>query len=172
VFESDNDVSAYLATACGLRTIGFQVYDYCLMSTHAHLIVRWNRFDLRSVQHVIDRLSVHFYDRGANARRNPRRLRSDEYTWWNPIESDSYLLTCTRYLHLNPVRASIVSHPEHYFWSSYRARIGLEPCSWLDTDPCFLDLGATDDVRERRYREFVERGVPNLQLAVLDSLIS
>lgn len=35
------------------------------------------------------------------------------------VDSDSYLLTCYRYIELNPVRAGIVSRPKDYPYSSY-----------------------------------------------------
>ena len=35
-------------------------------------------------------------------------------------QSTNYVLACYRYIELNPVRASVVAHPRHYPWSSYR----------------------------------------------------
>lgn len=35
------------------------------------------------------------------------------------IEDDGQLLTTSRYIHLNPVRANVVEKPENYKWSSY-----------------------------------------------------
>jgi len=35
------------------------------------------------------------------------------------IDSESYLLTCSRYIELNPVRAGMVMSPADYRWSSY-----------------------------------------------------
>ena len=35
------------------------------------------------------------------------------------IQSERYLLTCMRYIELNPVVADMVSKPEEYKWSSY-----------------------------------------------------
>jgi hypothetical protein len=37
------------------------------------------------------------------------------------VQEEGYLLTCYRYIELNPVRARIVDRPEDYPWSSYRA---------------------------------------------------
>ena len=37
------------------------------------------------------------------------------------IQADAYLLTCQRYIELNPVRADMVDEPAHYRWSSYRS---------------------------------------------------
>lgn len=36
------------------------------------------------------------------------------------LDTESYLLTCYRYIELNPVRAGLVDHPKAYPWSSYR----------------------------------------------------
>ena len=37
------------------------------------------------------------------------------------VHDEAYLLTCMRYIELNPVRANMVRSPAHYRWSSYRA---------------------------------------------------
>lgn len=36
------------------------------------------------------------------------------------IDAEAYLLSCYRYIELNPVRAAMVTHPRDYRWSSYR----------------------------------------------------
>lgn len=36
------------------------------------------------------------------------------------IQEENYLLTCMRYIEMNPVRANMVAHPRQYRWSSYR----------------------------------------------------
>jgi putative transposase len=58
----------------------------------------------------------------------------------------------------------MVSKPEDYGWSSYRARIGLTECDWLDPDPCFIALASTDVRRRERYQEFVEQGISKHEL--------
>jgi len=68
----------------------------------------------------------------------------------------TYLLQCCRYVELNPVKAKIVHKPEHYSWSSYRARIGVIRNNWLDSDQSFLGLSSTRSERGKRYRDFVE----------------
>ena len=43
------------------------------------------------------------------------------------LDSEQYLLTCMRYIELNPVRAIMVSQPEDYPWSSYHYNaVGVE----------------------------------------------
>lgn len=41
------------------------------------------------------------------------------------VEVDEYALELSRYMHLNPVRAGMVSKPQDYGWSSYRSYTGL-----------------------------------------------
>jgi putative transposase len=84
------------------------------------------------------------------------------------VQSDSYLLACSRYIELNPMRARMVADVADYDWSSYRSRVGdeSEGC-WLDADPCFLALGDTAMERRLRYEEFVRQAIPTDQLRLI-----
>jgi REP element-mobilizing transposase RayT len=58
------------------------------------------------------------------------------------IDRNEYLLHLSRYIHLNPVLAGLVRHPEDWVYSSYREYIGLLPAigSILDYEMVhFLD---------------------------------
>lgn len=37
-----------------------------------------------------------------------------------PVENDAYLLTVSRYIHQNPLKAGLATHIEDYTWSSYQ----------------------------------------------------
>src|SRR4029079_18773059 len=65
----------------------------------------------------------------------------------SPIETDRYLLTCGRYIDLNPVRAGVVHAPEDYAWSSYRARCGIATCEWLQLGPAIHALAGNASSR-------------------------
>ena len=41
------------------------------------------------------------------------------------VKEDTYFLQTSRYIHLNPVKARMVTHPEEYLWSSYQTVIGI-----------------------------------------------
>ena len=68
------------------------------------------------------------------------------------IQSERYLLTCYRYVELNPVRAQMVSRPEEYPWSSYRINAWGDT-SWLKPHGEYLKLGRSKEERCRSYRE-------------------
>lgn len=163
VFVTDRDRLTYLETLREFRAeLDLKIYGYCLMTNHVHLIVDPGD-DAQSLGLLMKRLA------GRHTRRINKLERRTGTSWEgrfksSPIESDRYLLACTRYVDLNPVRAKMVARPENYAWSSYRARIGMIDCDWLDPDPCFLALAPEEKRRQERYREFVEQGISNYEL--------
>ena len=42
------------------------------------------------------------------------------------MRDDAYFLQTSRYIHLNPVKAGIITRPEEYFASSYCTMIGIK----------------------------------------------
>lgn len=170
VFFTDGDRSAYLATLCQFREqLGLQIYAYCLMTNHVHLIVNPGK-DSHNFSLLMKRLA------GRHTRRLNQLKRRTGTSWegrfkCSPIESDTYLLACARYIDLNPVRAHIVARPEDYGWSSLQARTGLSNCPWLDPDPCLLALAPTIEQSQQRYREFVARGIPKCQIEFLRTAV-
>ena len=163
VFRTEKDRLIYLQTLQEFRQkLGLKVYGYCLMTNHVHLIIDPGA-NPENLSLLMKRLA------GRHTRRINRLEKKTGTSWegrfkCSPIESDRYLLACTRYVDLNPVRAKMVGAPEHYPWSSYRARVGLTECEWLDPDPCFLALAHTQERRQEIYRAFVEQGVHEHEL--------
>jgi putative transposase len=72
------------------------------------------------------------------------------------VDSESYLLKLMHYIDMNPVRASMVSHPRAYARSSFRryadGDAGLNSV-WLERHQQYLALGATDEDRCVAYRQ-------------------
>ena len=76
------------------------------------------------------------YTRGVNFREGWRG-----YLWQGrfasfPMDED-YLLACTRYVELNPVRARLVVRARDWRWSSARAHLSGRGDGLVDTDPSF-----------------------------------
>jgi REP-associated tyrosine transposase len=77
------------------------------------------------------------------------------------VQSDEYLLSCCRYIELNPVRAGMVADPADYPWSSYGERMdNATQRIGLDHDPIYAGLGQAEHVRREQYRRFVLQGAP------------
>lgn len=118
IFHEEDDFQRYLETAKKVSLeSGVSVLGYCLMTNHVHLLLREDSGDI-SV--VMKRLGVSYaywynwkYERIGHVFQD--RFKSE------CVENDAYLLTVIRYIHQNPVKASITSKPEEYEWSSCAA---------------------------------------------------
>ena len=130
------------------RDNGVQVHAYCLMTNHIHVVVSSEEATAISntMKVVGSRYAFYF---------NKRHRRSG--TLWEGrhrsslIDSEHYLLTCLRYVELNPVRAGMVTAPDAYEWSSY-ALNAAPNSSWLTPHPVYLALGLNPDERAGAYR--------------------
>ena len=70
------------------------------------------------------------------------------------IDSERYLLTCMRYIEMNPVRAEgMAEHPADYPWSSYRANALGAPDSLLSPHELYRRLGRSVEDRQSSYRQ-------------------
>lgn len=68
------------------------------------------------------------------------------------VQAEPYLLTCIRYIELNPVAASMVQSPEQYRWSSYRWHAWGEFNPLVNDHDTYLRLGAMAHDRQCAYR--------------------
>jgi len=71
------------------------------------------------------------------------------------VQENRYLLTCLRYIELNPVRAGLVKDPGDYHWSSYRSQaFGVRAGLW---SPHYLyrDLAKTEQQRQQTWRALI-----------------
>jgi putative transposase len=70
-----------------------------------------------------------------------------------PTQEETYLLSCQRYIELNPVRANRVAHPAEYRGSSYRANAQGEADALLKPHSLYDELGLNAASRHTAYRE-------------------
>ena len=77
------------------------------------------------------------------------------------IDSDRYLLTCMRYIELNPIRAEMVNHPGEYKWSSFHANAQGRDDTLIEPHPLYLELGGNPDIRQATYRELFRHHIDN-----------
>ncbi|TNC80450.1 MAG: transposase [Oleiphilus sp.] len=158
VFICDDDYQHYLSTLADTKKeLGLSVYAYCLMTNHVHLIV--DPLD------QTENLSALMKKLSGKQTRYTNSLERRTGTLWesrfksSPIETDAYLLECSRYVELNPVKAGMVEKAEDWKWSSYGQKVGLCKKEWLDFDVCYLGLSKAESERQKNYRQFVESRV-------------
>ena len=165
VFAEQSDYARYLTNLRELsEELEVRVYAYCLMTNHVHLLL--------GPGDKVDSMGWLMKSLAARATRYRNRLEERSGTLWegryksSPVQTDSYLLACTRYIELNPVRAHMVPSAGAYPWSSYGQRLG-QTQRWIDLDPAYLALGHTEAQRRVLYTRFVEQGVPEKDLALM-----
>ncbi|MEO4048092.1 transposase [Pseudomonas sp. CAU 1711] len=167
VFAAEDDYRRYLGDLRELKELfGVKVYAYCLMTNHVHLLLAPGD-SVAGLGQLMKALA-------ARATRYRNRLEGRSGTLWESrykssvVQTDSYLLACSRYIELNPVRARMTAEAGDYPWSSYRERTGKDAGSdWLDTDPCFLALGCDQLKRRERYEQFVKQAVPYEEIRLI-----
>lgn len=71
------------------------------------------------------------------------------------MDGEVYLLTCMRYIEMNPVRAPMVKHPGEYAWSSYAGNAIGKADILLMTHPLFNALRNNAAERQYVYRELL-----------------
>ncbi len=75
------------------------------------------------------------------------------------VDADSYFLELSRYVHLNPVRANMVSNPEDYPYSSYSTYISNKKGGLVHTDLILGMMSQKRGVAIKRYKGFVLSGI-------------
>lgn len=109
---------------------GCAIHAYCLMNNHIHLLIEERNEAIDRTMKRIGVAYVSYYNKKYE-RIGPLfqgRFRSE------PVDDAAYYIKLLAYIHLNPVKAGIVSSPSDYRWCSWKEYIspdsvrGLEIC--------------------------------------------
>ncbi len=112
IFSSDQDYRNYLVFLSeAARKYGCAIHAYVLMVNHIHLLAtpRQPQGIPLMMQSVGRRYLQYFCD----AYKRNGSLWDGRYRA-SHVQSEQYLLTCSRYIEHNPVRAGLVERPEDY----------------------------------------------------------
>ena len=124
-----------MAEWCGRE--GVEIWAYCLMPNHVHLIAVPERED--ALQRAIGEAHRR-YSRTVNLREGWRG-----HLWQGRFASfpldQGHLLAAARYVELNPVRAGIRRRPETHPWSSARAHLAEKDDELVKVAPLLEMVG-------------------------------
>ena len=119
IFFGVEDYARYRAwLAAAAAEYGCAIHAYVLMTNHVHLLVTPRQAE--SLPRAMQSLGRR-YVRYVNAAYHRTGTLWEGRYRAAPIDSEAYLLACSRYIELNPVRAGMVRHPRDYRWSSWHA---------------------------------------------------
>jgi putative transposase len=156
LFIDDDDYRSMLALMKELsEKYTISVYAFCLMPNHIHLLIRPDKNNLdQFIRDLCGRYATRFnrrYERRGHLFGGPFRQAV--------VFDDAYLLAVSLYIHLNPVRAGLVSEPGNYRFSSSRLYTTSASTSAFVTPDAVLSLlSETHEERRRKYGNLLERG--------------
>ncbi len=140
------------------------IHAYVLMQNHIHLLVTpGHQESLSKLMQSVGRRYVQYfnaiYDRTGTLWEG--RYRS------TLIEPAAYLLTCMRYVELNPVRAQLVRHPRDYVWSSYHANALGAIDALVTPHAQYRRLGQSATARQAAYRQLFRAQIAGADLEAI-----
>jgi putative transposase len=135
---------------------GCHVHAYVLMTNHVHLLVT------PSSAGAISRMMQ------ATGRRYVRYINDSmgrTGTLWEGrykaslVDDERYVMSCYRYIELNPVRAGMVANPADYHWSSYGANGLGQHDALVSPHALYQQIAISRPERLLLYREMVSTGI-------------
>ncbi len=116
IFRDNHDKMYFLSRIEKyLKELKLELYAWCLMDNHFHLIIKATKKSLAVFIKKICCSYVPYFNRKYE---RSGHLFQDRYKS-EPIETDSYFLGAIRYIHNNPEKAGMCK-ASSYKWSSYR----------------------------------------------------
>ena len=150
IFAHQEDYSFYLEKLGeALDKHSCQLHAYVLMTNHVHLLITPNEENsLGKVMQSLGRSYVQYFNYVYN---RTGTLWEGRYKA-TLLNSEQYLLTCMRYIELNPIRANMVNHPSEYPYSSYANNAVGKQDKLITPHNVYKRLGKTEPERQKNYR--------------------
>ncbi|MBI4396443.1 MAG: transposase [Elusimicrobia bacterium] len=158
IFLDDDDRREFLTRLeDGLQKTGCLCYAWVLMPNHVHLLIRTSATPLSDLlRRLLTGYAVTF---------NRRHHRSG-YLFQNRYKSilcqeEAYFLELVRYIHLNPVRAKMVTimkELDRFPWSGHAVLVGVQKSYWQRREEVLDRFGSQESLAVERYRRFIQDG--------------
>ncbi|MBQ0797925.1 MAG: transposase [Porticoccaceae bacterium] len=150
IFAAEQDYQVYLeCLQKAAEQNGLDIHSYILMTNHVHLLATPQTED--SIGKTLQSLGRRYVQYFNYSYKRTGTLWEGRYKA-TLIDSERYLLTCMRYIELNPVRANMVKHPGDYPWSSYLTNARGQESTLTTPHPLYHSLGRSNTARQSAYR--------------------
>ena len=141
---------------------GCDVHAYTLMPNHFHLLVTpWQEDGIGKLMQYTGRYYVQHFN---------RRYERTGTLWEGRyratlLDPKDYLLICSRYLELNPVRAGFAADPGDYDWSSYGFNALGREDKLVTPHEEYQELGRSPKIRQSLYGKSFSQAIDEDMLA-------
>jgi len=164
VFGGEGDYAAFLKAVADLKERKpFELFGYCLMGNHIHLLLRPRE---GSVSRIVQSLLV------SHTQRYHRFHGTSGHVWQGRfkspvIQDDDHLLAVLRYIEANPIRAELAKYAGEYRWSSFGSHGEGRADPLLDPVPPYEAMATYQAVRQRRWSAYVHQTPEESELAAI-----
>ncbi len=115
IFEDTEDYEKFLYILKDCKEIsGFELYAYCLMGNHIHLLIKTTKEPLQLIFKRIGSRFVYWYNQKYE---RIGHLFQDRFKS-QPVEDEKYFFAVLRYIHQNPVKDGLSKSIYDYKYSS------------------------------------------------------
>ena len=167
IFYDEEDYDYFIRLLNRFQKVSqYEVYAYCLMGNHIHLLIKVHQESLGTIFQRIGASFVYWYNLKYQ---RVGHLFQDRFKS-EPVENERYFLTVMRYIFRNPVKAGICTSPFDYPYSNAKAVISQGgpafPCDITDDELAdFIAQEHEDicmDISEEPRRGVTESAAKNL----------
>jgi REP element-mobilizing transposase RayT len=152
--KSDKIRMCLLLQQCSER-FDHKIEAFCLMTNHIHLAVRVSNTSISKFAHYLAFRYASYINKKYKRIGHLFQGRFKSVL----VDEEAYAKELVRYIHLNPVRAYLVSTPEEYVWSSHRAYLRQDEILWISKERIL-----------KKFHPEVESAINNYEKYVLDGI--
>jgi len=162
------DTEDYLSFLSWLREAARQftvaIHAYALLPDHVALLV--SPADSTGLGRMMQWIGRHYVPYFNTKHQRTGTLWQGRYKA-TVIDASQYLLLCSRFIELDPVRVGLASNPADYPWSSCAHHVGSKPDALITDHPTYWALGNTPFDRELAYRGLLDHGLTEAEVEAL-----
>ncbi|MBD3346483.1 MAG: hypothetical protein GF401_15625 [Chitinivibrionales bacterium] len=162
IFNNDNDRLKFLYLfARYQKNCGYRCLAWCLMNNHYHFLLRTNENPMSKLMRPLNGVYAQWFN---------NKEERNGYLFQNRFKSvlcqdQEYALHLIRYIHLNPLRAGLVSSLEElaaWKWSGHRYLLGLNGAIGRDFQhrkEALRRFGRTEKAAIKKYMIYLNEAV-------------
>jgi putative transposase len=166
-FFADEDYAFYLDKLYkASEKYQVAIHAFVLMTNHVHLLATPS--DETSISLMMQSVGRSYVGYVNHTYQRTGTLWEGRYKS-TLVDCDRYLMTVSRYIELNPVRAGMVDHASEYPWSSYQYNAAGKEIKLITPHDLYMQLGKTLLQRQASYRALFEGHMPTHTLEEIRS---
>lgn len=156
LFHTDEDRQQFLRfLSLTQKELPFDLHAYSLMTNHYHLLLQTVNYPLAKIMHHFQKSFAVWANRTHQQSGHVFEARFHSI----PVQTDAYFTTVARYIHLNAVRAGLVTRPEDYPWSDYPDLLAGKPHALVKPGFLLDYFGRDISLQREKYKRFVDEAI-------------